>query len=64
MNENKEMSDNASLGEGGEMKISAWDWVLIAAITPGVLILIVVMSPLIAALAAYDLVFFGWISSK
>ena len=46
------------------MKISAWEWILIAAIMPGVLILIVVMSPLIAALAAYDLAFFGWISSK
>lgn len=46
------------------MKISAWDWILIAAIMPGVLILIVIMSPLIAALAAYDLVSSGWISSK
>ena len=51
-------------GEGGEMKISAWDWVLVAAIMPGVLILIVITSPLIAALAAYDLVFFGWVSGK
>lgn len=46
------------------MKTSAWDWILIAAIMPGVLILIVIMSPLIAALAAYDLVSSGWISSK
>lgn len=46
------------------MKISAWDWILIAMIMPGVLIFVVITSPLIAALAAYDLVFFGWISSK
>lgn len=62
MNENKKQCD--SLGEGGEMKVSAWDWILIATIMPGVLILVVITSPLIAALAAYDLVFFGWISSK
>ena len=52
------------MNENKEMKISAWDWILIAAITPGVLILIVITSPLIAALAAYDLVFFGWESRK
>lgn len=46
------------------MKISAWDWALVAAIMPGVLILIVIMSPLIAALVAYELVFSGWESRK
>ena len=51
-------------GKGGEIKLSAWDWVMVAAIMPGVLILIVITSPLIAALAAYDLVFFGWIRAS
>ena len=52
------------MNENKEMKISAWDWVLVAAIMPGMLILIVITSPLIAALAAYDLVLFGWESRK
>ena len=52
------------MNENKEMKISAWDWVLVAAIMPGVLILIVITSPLIAALAAYDLVFFGWVRAS
>ena len=46
------------------MKISAWDWVLVAAIMPGVLILIILTSPLLAAFVAHDLVFLGWGSRK
>ena len=46
------------------MKISAWDWVLVAAIMPGVLILIILTSPLLAAFVARDLVFLGWESRK
>ena len=47
-----------------QMKTPIWNWIAVVAITPGVLILIVIMSPLIAALAAYDLVFLGWRPGK
>ena len=52
------------LGEGGEMKTSIWNWIAVVAITPGVLILIILTSPLLAAFVAYDLVFLGWRPGK
>ena len=51
-------------GEGGEMKTSIWNWIAVVAITPGVLILIILTSPLLAAFVAYDLVFLGWRPGK
>lgn len=46
------------------MKTAVWNWTKVVAFVPCMWLLIVIMSPLIAALSAYDLVFFGWISSK
>ena len=46
------------------MKTSIWNWIAVVAIAPGVWILVVLTSPLLAAFAAYDLVFLGWGSRK
>lgn len=46
------------------MKTAVWNWTKVVAFVPGMWILIVVMSPLLAALAAYDFVFLGRGSSK
>ena len=46
------------------MKTSIWKWAAVVAITPGVLILIILTSPLLAAFVAHDLVFLGWGSRK
>ena len=42
------------------MKAAVWNWTKVVAIVPAAWLLVVVMSPLIAVLAAYDLVFLGW----
>ena len=42
------------------MKTSIWNWIAVVAITPGVLLLFILTSPLLAVFAAYDLVFLGW----
>ena len=46
------------------MKTSIWNWLTAVAITPGMLLLIIITSPLLAAFAAYDVVFLGWASRK
>ena len=46
------------------MKTAVWNWTKVVAFVPGMWLLIVFVSPLLAALAAYDLVFFGWESRK
>ena len=46
------------------MKTAVWNWTKIVAITPGVLILLILTSPLLAAFVAHDLVFLGWGSRK
>lgn len=46
------------------MKTVVWNWTMIVAITPGVLILLILTSPLLAAFVAHDLVFLGWGSRK
>lgn len=46
------------------MKTSIWDWIVVVAMTPGMLLLIIITSPLLAAFAAYDVVFLGWASRK
>ena len=46
------------------MKTSIWNWLAVVAITPGVLILIILTSPLLAAFVAHDLVFLGWRSCE
>lgn len=46
------------------MKAAVWNWAKIAAIVPVVWLVVVVTSPLLAAFAAYDLVFLGWRSGK
>ena len=51
-------------GEGGEMKTAVWNWTKIVAIVPVVWLIVVITSPLLAAFAAYDLVFLGWGSDK
>ena len=46
------------------MKTAVWNWTKIVAITPGVLILLILTSPLLAVFVAHDLVFLGWGSRK
>ena len=46
------------------MKTAVWNWAKVVAFVPVMWLLIVFVSPLLAALAAYDLVFLGWSSSK
>ena len=46
------------------MKTSIWNWIAVVAIVPGVWILVVLTSPLLAAVVAYDLVFLGWRSHE
>lgn len=46
------------------MKTSIWNWIVVVAITPGVSILIILTSPLLAAFVAHDLVFLGWRSCE
>ena len=41
------------------MKTAAWNWTMLVAFVPGMWLLIVCTSPLLAALAAYGCVFFG-----
>ena len=43
-----------------QMKTPIWNWIAVVAITPGVLLLIILTSPLLAVFVAYDLVFLGW----
>ena len=42
------------------MKTTVWNWTKIVAIVPVVWLVVVITSPLLAAFAAYDLVFLGW----
>ena len=46
------------------MKTAVWNWTKVVAFVPVMWILIVSTSPLLAALAAYDFVFFGRESRK
>ena len=46
------------------MKTAAWNWTKVVAFVPVMWRLIVFTSPLLAALSAYDFVFFGRGSSK
>ena len=46
------------------MKTAAWNWTKVVAFVPCMWILIVFTSPLLAALSAYDFVFFGRESRK
>ena len=46
------------------MKISIWNWTKVVAVVPAAWLLVVIASPLLAAFAAYDLVFLGWRSGK
>lgn len=46
------------------MKTAVWNWTKVVAFVPGMWLLIVFVSPLLAALAAYDFVFLGWKSGK
>ena len=41
------------------MKTAVWNWTKVVAFVPGMWLLIVITSPLIAAFAAYDFVFLG-----
>ena len=41
------------------MKTAVWNWAKVVAFVPVMWLLIVIMSPLLAALAAYDFVFLG-----
>ena len=46
------------------MKTAVWNWTKVVAFVPGMFLLIVLVSPLLAALAAYDFVFLGQGSCK
>ena len=46
------------------MKTAVWNWTKVVAFVPCMWLLIVLTSPLLAAFAAYDFVFFGRGSSK
>ena len=46
------------------MKPAVWNWTKVVLFTPVAIVAVIVTSPLIAALAAYDLAFLGWSSSK
>lgn len=46
------------------MKTAVWNWTKVVAFVPVMWLLIVVMSPLLAAFAAYDFVFFELGSRK
>lgn len=39
------------------MKTTVWNWIQVVGLLPGMWLFVVLMSPLLAALAAYDLVF-------
>ena len=55
-------------GEGGKIKTAVktavWNWTKVVVFVPGMWLLIVFVSPLLAALAAYDFVFLGQGSCK
>ena len=46
------------------MKAAVWNWTKVVLFTPVAIVAVIVMSPLIGAFAAYDLVFLGWGSRK
>ena len=46
------------------MKTAVWNWTKVVAFVPVMWLLVVFTSPLLAALATYDFVFFGRGSSK
>ena len=46
------------------MKTAIWNWTKVVAVAPCMWLLIVFTSPLLAALSAYDFVFFGRGSRK
>ena len=46
------------------MKTAVWNWTKVVAFVPGMWLLVVFASPLLAALAAYDFVFLGRESCK
>ena len=42
------------------MKAAVWKWTKVVLFTPVVIVAVIMMSPLLGAFAAYDVVFFGW----
>ena len=46
------------------MKAAVWKWTKAVLFTPVVIVAVIMMSPLLGAFAAYDVVFFGWGSCK
>lgn len=42
------------------MKTTVWNWAKVVAFAPGMWLLIVFASPLLAAFVAYDAAFHGW----
>ena len=46
------------------MKAAVWNWTKVVIFTPVAIVAAIVMSPLIGAIAAYDVVFLGWKSGK
>lgn len=46
------------------MKAAVWNWTKVVIFTPVAIVAVIVMSPLIDAIAAHDVVFLGWKSGK
>ena len=46
------------------MKTAVWNWTKVVAFVPVMWLLVVFVSPLLAAFAAYDAAFLGWGSRK
>ena len=46
------------------MKTAVWNWTKVVAFVPGIWLLVVFVSPMLAVLAAYDFVFLGRGSCK
>ena len=46
------------------MKADVWNWTKVVIFTPVAIVAVIVMSPLIGAIAAHDVVFLGWKSGK
>lgn len=42
------------------MKTAVWNWAKVVAFVPGMWLMIIFASPLLAAFTAYDAVFLGW----
>lgn len=46
------------------MKAAVWNWTKVVIFTPVAIVAVIVMSPLVGAIAARDVVFLGWKSGK